>query len=392
MDSNSENYKDPEELKKDADTDVQIENPKAEVNTNSTLDINTPSSNDGEVAPEEEFPLANPQESEATPSPEQSKESIDEGDDKGEPISESSILELAYNDEPSARSNDNDNPLGFDDFLASYRKQISDMRRAGRVANGGDDEAIVDEDEEKKEKEESDDEDCAPHFPPMSYREDDDEENEEQDDAVQLSIDPSAVPFVPLKESEKKEQDDEKKYSYDPNKPGFINNLFDILEIFVFTVAIVLFLSSFFFRHSEVDGGSMDITLSHGEHLIISDIFYTPERGDIVVFEDYSLDKKIPIVKRVIGIEGDTVRVENKNGICIVYLNGERLVEDYAFTDDYDMHESGEWEVGSGEVFVLGDHRNVSWDSRSFGTIKSESILGKVILRIYPFDKFGAVD
>ena len=391
MDNNAENYKNPEELEKDADTDVQIENPKAEANTNSTSDIDTPTAKDGEVTQKEESPITETEESEDAPSPEQSEDPSAE-DDEGEPIPESSILELAYDDEPSVRSNDIDNPAGFDDFLASYRKQISDMRKAGRVQNGGEDEAVVDEDEEKKEAEENDDEDCTPHFPPMSYCDDDDEDDEEQDDAVQLSIDPSTVPFVPLKESEKKEQGDEKKYSYDPQKPGFINNLFDILEIFVFTVAIVLFLSSFFFRHSEVDGGSMDMTLSHGEHLIISDLFYAPERGDIVVFEDYSLDKKIPIVKRIIGIEGDTVRVENENGVCIVYLNGERLAEDYAFTDDYDMHESGEWTVGEGEVFVLGDHRNVSWDSRSFGTIKSESILGKVILRIYPFDKFGAVD
>ena len=164
------------------------------------------------------------------------------------------------------------------------------------------------------------------------------------------------------------------------------------LAKFVFTVAIVLFISSFFFRHSEVDGGSMDNTLSDGEHLILYDLFYTPKRGDIVVFEDYSLDKKIPIVKRVIGIEGDTVRVENENGVSVVYLNGERLDESYTLTDDYDSHPSGEWTVGEGELFVLGDHRNVSWDGRSFGTIDSNSVLGMVVLRFYPFNKFGTVN
>lgn len=373
MDNNAEKYENPEELKKDAETDAVIEDPAALENTNSTPDIDTVN----EAVVEDE-------ESESSPSPEQDEAPSEEEEDNT-PIPEASILELAYDDEPSARDEDGDNPGGFDDFLASYRKQISDMRKAGRTTGENDE---VRENEPQKD-DEGDTEECAPYFPPMSYQ---DDYQEDEDDSMQLSIDPSAVPFVPLKESEKKEKEVEKKYSYNPQKPGFLNNLFDILEIFVFTVAIVLLISSFFFRHSEVDGGSMDMTLSHGEHLIISDLFYTPERGDIVVFEDYSLDKKIPIVKRVIGIAGDTVKVENENGVCIVYVNGERLEEDYAFTDSYDMHPSGEWTVEDGEVFVLGDHRNVSWDSRSFGTINTESILGKVILRFYPFDKFGEVN
>ena len=302
-------------------------------------------------------------------------------------IPETTLNDLAYDDEPTVRVDDVDvdNTSGFDDFLASYRKQVSEMLKTGRSPEPEGEKAPDAEDPE-----EDNADDYKIPFPSLNFKDIDDEEDDEE--AVQLSIDPSAVPFVPLKESEKKERPAEKTYSYDPKKPGAINNLFDLFEIFVFTVAVVLFISAFFFRHSRVDGGSMDNTLSDGEHLLLCDLFYTPKRGDIIVFEDYSLDKKIPIVKRVIGIEGDTVRVDNENGVSVVYVNGERLDEDYALTDSYDMHPSGAWTVGEGEVFVLGDHRNVSWDGRSFGTVNADSILGKVVLRFYPFDRFGTVD
>ena len=301
-------------------------------------------------------------------------------------ISEESINALTFDDEKAEKREEAKTADDFDDFLMGYRRQISEMLRANREEG----EASGDEKKEPA-PEKNDADDLKIPFPSLTYREDEQEDTEDADDAVQLTIDPSSVPFAPLKESKKEEAPEEKKYCYDPKKPGFVNNIFDILEIFVFTVAIVLLVSSFFFRHSEVDGGSMDTTLSDGEHLIISDFFYTPKRGDIVVFEDYTLDKKIPIVKRVIGIAGDTVRVENENGTAVVYLNGERLDESYTTTDGYDNHPTGEWEVKEGEVFVMGDHRNVSWDGRSFGTISVESILGKVILRIYPFESFGKV-
>ena len=171
-------------------------------------------------------------------------------------------------------------------------------------------------------------------------------------------------------------------------KPRRIDTLFDFAELFVFTLAAVIILLSFVFRHSVVDGDSMMNTLQDGEHLIISDLFYTPERGDIVVFEDYSTTLRKPLIKRIIAIEGDTVKIVGHS----VYVNGELLEEDYIFVDyAYPQHVI-ELTVGEGEVFVMGDHRNASTDSRSFGTVDEDAILGKVILRFYPFSKFGKVD
>lgn len=189
---------------------------------------------------------------------------------------------------------------------------------------------------------------------------------------------------------------EEKEVKYDPEKPRAIDWVFDITEMFVFVLAAVLIFTAFFFKHAVVEGDSMLNTLEDGDHLIISDVFYTPERGDIIVFEDYSTMLKKAVVKRVIGLPGETVEVKkDKNGNYEVYINGEYLDEEY----DYNAIDSssagvGVWTVPDGEVFVMGDNRYNSTDSRDsrVGTVKIDSILGKVLLRFYPFDKLGAVD
>ena len=174
----------------------------------------------------------------------------------------------------------------------------------------------------------------------------------------------------------------------EPKGKKLIGNIFDFLELFVFTLAVVVLLLSFFFRHSVVDGDSMLGTLHNGEHLIISDLFYSPSRGDIVVFEDHSTGFKKPLIKRIIGVGGDEIRISGKK----VYLNGELLEEDYVYVDGYQNDASIVLVVPEGELFVMGDHRNESSDSRMFGTISEDAVIGRVVLRFYPFDKFGAVD
>ena len=129
----------------------------------------------------------------------------------------------------------------------------------------------------------------------------------------------------------------------------------------------------------------MENTLQDGEHLIISHLFYTPKRDDIIVFEDREAGVTSPYVKRVIGIEGDEVRVDPDGS---VYVNGQPIEEKYVFKDGPDNKKTGTFPVGEGEVFVMGDHRNVSEDSRKFGCISVDSILGKVVVRFYPFSEF----
>lgn len=185
-------------------------------------------------------------------------------------------------------------------------------------------------------------------------------------------------------------------YRYDPEKPRIIDNIYDFLELFVITLVSVMILTTFVFRHSVVDGNSMQKTLSGGDSLIISDLFYTPERGDIVVLEDYSVSDgslKKPLVKRIVGLPGETVEVKLNDKIYEVYINGELLTEEYAYNDKTNESlPTGIWELGDDEIFVMGDNRHHSRDSREIGPIKTDCILGKVVLRFYPFDKFGTVD
>ena len=176
---------------------------------------------------------------------------------------------------------------------------------------------------------------------------------------------------------------------YDPKKPRSIDGRFDLLELFVFTLLAVMIATTFLFRHSIVEGASMENTLHSGEHLIISDLFYTPKRGDIIVCEDYTTAIPKPIVKRVIAVAGDTLEIKENGNI---YVNGELIEENYLYIDQpgYKYKEQLV-RVAPGELFVMGDHRNESTDSREIGTVSEDSVLGKVLIRFYPFDKFGTV-
>jgi signal peptidase I len=184
-----------------------------------------------------------------------------------------------------------------------------------------------------------------------------------------------------------------KRHSYNPDKPRRIDTAFDFLEIFVFSLVAVLIFTTFFFRHTIVEGPSMEQTLYGGEHLIITNVFYTPQRGDIIVCEDFATGHHKPIVKRVIAVAGDEVEILPT---CIK-VNDEIIPEPYVYTDDYDGFYTNDSSfcrkltVGEGEIFVAGDHRNNSDDSRKFGPVRSDSVLGKVVLRFFPFDRFGIV-
>jgi len=186
-----------------------------------------------------------------------------------------------------------------------------------------------------------------------------------------------------LTEDKDSNEEDEKK---DPSARA-IHTVFDFIELFIFSLVAVLVATTFLFKHSIVEGGSMENTLHENEHIIISDLFYTPKRGDIVVCESEVLDK--PVVKRVIAVAGDHVQVTVDGKVT---LNGEPLKEPYVFTDGLTFKPEVDIIVGEGEIFVMGDHRNKSTDSREFGTVDTDCVLGKLLIRFYPFEKFGTVE
>lgn len=165
---------------------------------------------------------------------------------------------------------------------------------------------------------------------------------------------------------------------------------------FLFVAFFVI--QRYFYEPVVVDGDSMEPTLNHGDYLLLNK-FSDIERFDIVVFPPPDEEEETLYIKRVIGLPGDTVEYRNDE----LYINGEEIEEDFLeySSDDLDFYPSGnfslltllgEEEVPPGQYFVLGDNRLNSRDSRSFGFVDEESIIGKVSLRYWPFEDFGFIE
>lgn len=186
-----------------------------------------------------------------------------------------------------------------------------------------------------------------------------------------------------------------------------LKKLADFVEILIISFFVMLMISTYIFRIFTINGDSMRDTLKSGDRIIAWIIGNNPEQGDIVVIradnsitlnDDNSLEIKDginkTIVKRVIATGGQTIDIDFGNGA--VYVDGERIFEEYlklglthkdegAF--DYPVT------VPQGYVFVMGDYRSVSEDSRSaeIGFIPTENIIGEVIFRISPLNKIGKI-
>ena len=184
------------------------------------------------------------------------------------------------------------------------------------------------------------------------------------------------------------------------NKNRFLSELVDYIEIFVVAVCSVILLFSFAFRFCKVRGESMEDTLFEPETLVLSDIFYTPERGDIIVFHQTGALNE-PIVKRVIATAGETVEIDYDNvnfsmTVTVTHEDGSVSVldEDYIKYEGRSIYPPMEVTVPEGYLFVMGDNRNNSKDSRDsdIGLVDSRRVMGEVIFRLSPFDKFGKVE
>jgi signal peptidase I len=159
--------------------------------------------------------------------------------------------------------------------------------------------------------------------------------------------------------------------------------LYEIKD-YVIIVVVVILIRTFIITPALVDGASMDNTLKDGQLVIInkfSMIVSKPKRFDIVVVKNNDSHDKI--IKRVIGLPNEKIVYRDNN----LYINGELYKEDYVLgnTTDYEV------ETGEDEYFVLGDNREVSKDSRILGNFKKKDIIGKVRIRLFPFNKIGKV-
>jgi signal peptidase I len=170
----------------------------------------------------------------------------------------------------------------------------------------------------------------------------------------------------------------------------------EMVRVAIISLAIILPVRYFLIQPFYVKGASMEPNFYDHEYLIIDEISYRfnePQRGDIVVFK-YPKDPKQYFIKRVIGLPGEKIKLQDSH----IYVNGVKLEETY-LPDNLEtllpLRGYGDIELASDEFFLLGDNRNQSLDSRIFGPVKREYIVGRTWIRGWPFSKitiFSAPD
>ena len=176
---------------------------------------------------------------------------------------------------------------------------------------------------------------------------------------------------------------------------NIVKELLGMVVYVAFVILVVWFIITFVGQRTEVSGSSMYDTLEDGDNLWINKLayrFHDPERFDIVVFPYHN--SSVYYIKRIIGLPGETVRIEEDGTI---YINDEPLEEDYGYEtiSPSMIGRAGEDIVlGEDEYFVMGDNRNDSKDSRfeEVGNIHRDELEGKAAFRIWPLSKFGKVE
>ena len=166
----------------------------------------------------------------------------------------------------------------------------------------------------------------------------------------------------------------------------------DFLKIIIIAAIIVLPIRYFLFQPFIVKGSSMVPNFHEGDYLIVDEISYRisdPKRGDVVVLK-YPLDASQRFIKRVIGLPGETIEI--KNGTVTITKNGQNILldENYlpdSLTTDGTVH----IDLADEQYFVLGDNRPFSYDSRRWGALDKEDIIGKAVLRLFPVTSISLV-
>lgn len=177
-------------------------------------------------------------------------------------------------------------------------------------------------------------------------------------------------------------------------KKSPIRQVLETVLYFAVVLTVVLLVERFVMQPVEVDGSSMETTLSNKNHLLLEKltyIFSEPERFDIVVFQPYEDIDDLYYIKRIIGLPGETVNIDNN----IIYINGEPLIENYG--NENVINDPGIASeavvLGKDEYFVMGDNRNHSKDSRdsSVGLVRKKSITGRAWCRVWPLREIGTI-
>ena len=196
-----------------------------------------------------------------------------------------------------------------------------------------------------------------------------------------------------------KEQKSELEQPKPPKGESAVSFIWDLVKVLGISLAVVLFVHHVIAQPFIVQGSSMEPTFHTGEYLVIDELSYRfgdIKRGDIVVFK-YPKDNSQYFIKRIIGLPGERVRVEetgevkifndqNPEGFVLneAYLKNERIT--------FPAGRAQTVQLGSEEYYVLGDNRMASSDSRYWGPVPRSNIIGRAFIRAYPFDEFKKFD
>jgi signal peptidase I len=172
-------------------------------------------------------------------------------------------------------------------------------------------------------------------------------------------------------------------------RTGLLRALLELLHDLAVAALFCFFLIAFVAQAFRVQGTSMQPLLADGERIIVNKFvyrFHPIERGDVVVFW-YPREPQISFIKRVVGLPGEVV--ELRRGA--LFVNGQRISEGYLASQYRDSDNYPPTEVKRGFYFVLGDHRNSSNDSRTWGEVPERYIYGKAVYRFWPFSLMGSI-
>ncbi len=184
-------------------------------------------------------------------------------------------------------------------------------------------------------------------------------------------------------------------------KTDWVKEIRDWVLSILIAVVVAFVVREYVFTLVKVQGQSMEPSLHNDDRLYVNRFLYTPEKGDVVIFEP-ATDPNRPYVKRVIATEGDTVYIDFRSGN--VYVNDELLIEDYIKDETYEtgsyinmLIQNGNYSksdpivIQPGYIFVMGDNRNNSKDSRHLGPVPIDEVMGGAVFRFWPFDSIGTV-
>jgi signal peptidase I len=185
-----------------------------------------------------------------------------------------------------------------------------------------------------------------------------------------------------------------------PPRPTARRRLLEIAQTIGLTLLLFIGIQTFVAQPYQVNLHSMQQTLEPGEYVLVDKLsprFGTYAPGEIIVFAapaGWAGDDGTPFIKRVIAVGGQTLEIRDG----LVYVDGEAIDEPYLFSVDGVVEptraasQPARWVVPPGELFVMGDHRSSSSDSRSFGPIPIDSVIGRAWLRYWPLDRFGVLE